>query len=499
MQNRTGCGIISFSITRLLKGAAGVRLFAVSAAIVIIGGALVIIFKRKGWSSKRLAALAMLAVSLLCAWILQDGNELPLTSRPLPFYKLFNLAEYGYQSVLSDLVNYALPYAPAGFFAAFAFPVIGIGIAAAAGLIFSLLFHAPALFGGAAFVSDVYVHAALGMAAGAALFVLAAHLARKKSWFAAVGAAAPSKGRFRASAALLAIIYLGVAFVMIADYGEQYGELYLHRNDVPLPEIVVETSLESDVKRAPIYATGNENPLEAARRLAEVLGMEGEFAQAAAAYVIASPDGGLLTFDATTTWTYEFQGLYSGAAPDVTQAEEAARAYFEERDLLSGMRLGKLIDAEVVTNEHLVGPYDPEGIYSKEIYDALLAEAKKPVGADLLFRLNVGGHDVIGSNEISVSVRGGDTVTRIRKNDPYPVQTATKGVIPPQEAWDKFQAGEGSHTLYEPLVSAALKGVSLCYMLEARGNYLPVWMFELRGNNDKGDTIAFEAYVSALK
>lgn len=52
------------------------RPFAVSAAVVLAGSA-VLFLKRKGWSAKRLAVLTLLVALLLCAWVLQEGRELP--------------------------------------------------------------------------------------------------------------------------------------------------------------------------------------------------------------------------------------------------------------------------------------------------------------------------------------------------------------------------------------------------------------------------------------
>ncbi|MEL7610097.1 MAG: hypothetical protein AAGU74_11415 [Bacillota bacterium] len=472
----------------------------VGAVFIAISLCLVFYFKKNGWSGKRLLALVFLLLSLLLAWLLKKFNTSPVSEQLLPFYKLFNISDYGYQSILSDLVRYALPFMPAGFFLVFVFPGAGILSSMLCGLGVCALFCVPGYLSGNVFIADELVLAAIGMGIGSGVVILLAHFLQKKSWFGSTGLVAPSKGRFRAGFAICALVYLGIALIMIADYGAAYGELQLFRGETPLPaEITADIDLESDQTKASIYSASQEEPLVTAKRIAEAFGMSGDFTEMGGKYAIAAPDGGMLTFSTDGSWEYTYEGAIEGAIPDAQSAETIARTFIRDYAAL-GLSVSDVVSVIVKDNTQALGEYSEESAYSRELYDLLLEEAKKPIGVDIYFNASIDGHSVIGANEVMVSVRAGGTVTRLRKSDADLHEVAIKPIVSVEQAWDQLLSGEGSHTLFDQVQSARLNKFELAYMLEStKGNYLPIWRFFLTGIAENGDSIEFEAYVSALK
>lgn len=474
--------------------------FLVSAVFIAFSLCLILFFKKNGWSGKRLLALGFLLLSLLLAWLLKQTNTSPITQQLLPFYKLFNISDYGYQSILSDLVRYALPFMPAGFFLIFVFPGTGILSSMLCGLGICALFSIPGYLFGDVFIADELVLAALGMGIGSGIVIILAHFLQKKAWFGSTGLTTPSKGSFRAGFMICALVYLGIAFIMIADYGAAYGELQLFRGETSLPsEITLNADLESDQAKAPIYSVSQEEPLVLAGRIAEAFGMSGDFTEMSGKFAIASPNGGMLTFSSDGSWEYTFEGAIEGEIPDVLSAEVFARSFIKDHEAL-GLTINDVVSAVVKDNMQILGEYSEESGYSRELYDILYEEAKKPIGVDIYFNASVDGHSIIGANEVMVSVRAGGTITKLRKNDADLHEVAVKPIINPKQAWDLLLSGEGTYTLFDTVQSAQLNGFELAYMLEStKGNYLPVWRFLLSGTSEDGESINFEAYVSALK
>lgn len=472
----------------------------VCAVFALICAVLLWRFHKNGWEARRLIVLGLFLLSLLGAWIVKRLGPAATSAQPVPFYKLLNISEFGYQSFLADLVQCALPFLPAGILLSLAFPSAGVGIGLLMGLISSLLFALPRYAAGMPFVADEIVYAALGAGTGSGLLILILTIFKKRAWPAKFGLGIPSRKRFWSGFLICAVVYLGIAFTMIADYGTTYGELQLYRGSTPLPEqIEVQAELVSGLKKVPIYAASDEDQVMLAGEISRSFNMEGNFSEVDGKYVIASGDGGMFTYTPGNGWNYEYNMLISGEVPDTEDAEAVAREYFATLGL-EGTELGKTIDIVIKDNTQLIGAYNEESGLTEQAYNALLEEAKKPIGVDLYFRSKIDGHTVIGDNEIMISVRAGDTVTRVRKTGPEISEVAKCSIIRPDAAWEAFLVGEGSHTLYEDISSAVLTDFELAYMLEsAQGNYLPIWCFYLTGIRADGSTLNFECYVPAAK
>jgi len=457
-------------------------------------------FHKGGWESRRLVVLGLFLLSLLGAWVARRLSPAAGAAQPVPFYKLLHIGEFGYQSLLTDLIAYALPFLPMGILLCMAFPGAGVGIALLTGLVASLLFALPRYMAGAPFVADELVYAALGAGTGSGLFTILLALCKKQAWVGSLGLSAPSRKRFWSGLAICLIVYFGIAFTMIADYGTTYGELQLYRGSTPLPETIeVQAELESNLKKVPIYAASEEDQVLLAGEIARAFRMEGNFSEVDGKYVIASGDGGMFTYTPGNGWNYEYSMPAIGDVPNTEESEAIAREYFAALGI-EGLELGKVIDAIVKDNTQLIGAYNEESGLSKEVYDALLEEAKKPVGTDLYFRTKLNGYSLIGDGEIMISVRAGETVIRVRKTGPELREAAKVNIIRPADAWENFLSGEGSHNLYEEIASAAVTDCELAYMLEsAQGYYLPVWCFHLTGTRADSSTLTFECYVPAAK
>lgn len=475
------------------------EILAVSAAFAVLLVIFAILSRKNGWDKKRLILVCAFIITIYLGWLAKQFFEPALTSAPVPFFKLLSLSEYGYLSVLNDLVRYAVPFLPAGILLMFAFPVAGVGASALCGLLASLVMWLPGIIMGRPFVADEHVLAALGMATGTSFVVLFAKLFENKTWFDKTGLVAPTKVRLRVSLGVCIAVYFGVALVMIADYGSAYGELQLFESDTPLPaDMTVACSLDTDIKEATIYSPDTENVLQKAGELANKFGItQNDFTLVDGDYSIASGTGVMLTVAPDGSWTYTFSQLLMGEVPDVELAEDTARDFFKQYDVLT---LGELNEAVEKTNEQYIGEYDPESGYSQEMYEALLQEAKRPIGVDLYFNTRVDGHSIIGSNEVLVCVRADDVIIKVKKNDPELMPMGKQPVVSPQSAWEQLVSEGGAYSLFEPISKATLNSFDLVYMLEsAKGNYLPAWRFKLTGIRENGSSIDFEAYVPALK
>ena len=67
-------------------------------------------FHKGGWESRRLVVLGLFLLSLLGAWVARRLSPAAGAAQPVPFYKLLHIGEFGYQSLLTDLIAYALPF-----------------------------------------------------------------------------------------------------------------------------------------------------------------------------------------------------------------------------------------------------------------------------------------------------------------------------------------------------------------------------------------------------
>ena len=115
----------------------------VCAVFALICALLLRRFHKSGWESRRLVVLGLFLLSLLGAWAARRFSPIAGSAQPIPFYKLMHVGEFGYQSLLTDLITYALPFLPVGILLCMAFPSVGLGIALLTGLAASLLFALP--------------------------------------------------------------------------------------------------------------------------------------------------------------------------------------------------------------------------------------------------------------------------------------------------------------------------------------------------------------------
>lgn len=190
------------------------------AAILGIG-----VYRREG--SVRAAYCVLFCICLGAAYALKLGMADPAGSIFMPFHKLYNFSEYGSAGVLDDLFSYALPYLAAGFLFMPAFPRFRMLGAFIGGLLASLCSRIYFLLDGGGFVTDEYLFAGIGMAAGCALYILAAYIFRKKIDFKEFKLPFPKHSSFVWSLTILLIIYTGIAFTMIFGSHEQIGRAHV--------------------------------------------------------------------------------------------------------------------------------------------------------------------------------------------------------------------------------------------------------------------------------
>lgn len=473
--------------------------FAVIAIVFAALGSVVLLYlRRRGLSKRSATGIALLLLSIYTIWLIKEFIPSPLTSAPVPFYKLFDISEFGYKSVLVDLLKYALPSLPLGLLMACFFAETGMLLSFICGTAAAFFIKLPELFTGP-FIADEYVFAGIGCATGAALYRAALYALRKTSVPCKLGAELPSKRRLRSAFIVLAAVYFGIAFVLIADYGETYSQLQLFSNTVPLPEeLVLNCELNNKESRAAIYTSAGELTDEQMHSLAAALGINTGLIKTENGYMAVDQSRNL-TIYSDGTWEYSDT---STGSEDIPDADEAIRIAIDFINRASGakVKVAAASDTMILTGESLLKPFEEyEGI-TRELYAQMLEEAKKPVAVDVYLVSSVDGFMISGSNEVTVSVGPGGIITSAKIFDPDLKVQAKRKIISQSEAYEMLVSGEGAYTLFEQARSARINACELIYMLNsAQGYHLPVWCFKATVQLSDGTEQEFEAYVPALK
>lgn len=450
--------------------------FIIFAALVLSGVVLCVRSSHKGEGAFGTLYVSLFMLSLYAAFLLKRGNAAQAVDAFVPFYKLFALREYGYASILRDLLCFAAPFFLAGLFIVPALRNVGLFWAAVTGLMASLFFNVYPLFNGMSFVTDEYVYAAIGCATGASVYVLLANLLKKRLPFEKFRLPLPRRSRVRASLVLFSAVYLGIALVMVFDYGTTYAPIQFFESETPLPkDIALECALSSEAGRANIYIPSNVPPSEKAAALVSQLNIAGSVLYQDGTYT-ASDGAAKLTLTDSGSWVYEYGGTPEGELPTAQSAQEAVYAFFGERDLMT-VSLDQTTD--VIEHDDANGALDGYEIYLSTM---------------------VNGMPLVGSSTLVVSVRAGDTVTKIRRYDADVLPSTIVNIISQEKAYLKAAAGDCAYTLFAPATSAVVKSCRLIYMANSsQGYYLPVWMFTCEAAYEDGTTGPFYIYVEAMK
>lgn len=472
---------------------------AVSALYLLLSVFVLAAMKRKGAGIKRLATAGLFSALLLTAYLLRKSYTPAVIAQYIPLYKLFKIAEYGYQSILRDLLLFALPFLPAGLLLPAVFPGAGVIISFLCGAASVFIMDIPSLILGMTFVADEYAYAAFGMAAGTGLSIILMHFLKSNPLFKRLGFLPPFRKNLAGAVLVTGIAYFGIALIMITDFGEIYGELNLFRSDTPLPaDITVSANLSDAAGKAAIYETERQDFLKRGKMTAEKLGIEAEVQYVEDACVFAE-EGYILRFSPDGSWIYTSPEVPEGEVPSKEQAEKLARDFFEQKQP-ANTRLGELNDAAEKTNAHLIPEFTEDLDMTRDQYDELTELLRQPAGYDLYFKSSIDGCAIIGANEVMVSVRQGGIVTEIRKFDGDLKKKEKARIISQKEAYLRLLEGKGAYTLFSPAVSAEICDCELAYMVNsAQGYYLPVWRFKAVASSEDGTKTEFEAYVPAMK
>lgn len=431
---------------------------------------------RRGEGAYGVLYVALFVFSLYLAYLCKRGNTAQATNAFLPFYKLFALREYGYASILRDLLAFGAPFLIAGFLLMPAFVRAGLTTAFATGVLAALAFNVYPLYNGMSFVSDEYVYAGLGCATGASIYALLAHFFKKRPLFEKLRLPVPRRRRVRAAGVMFAAMYFFIALVMVFDYGERYAPIQFFDSDTPLPEtLTLDCELIADSARANIFIPDTSSPANKAEKIARELSIAGDAVYEGSMY-LAQDDFAKLTFTEGGSWVYELLEEPEGEPPTQESARESVFAFFEERELMS-VGLGEVDDVVA----HLGADGAADG------YDLYLSSA-------------ISGMPIIGSSTLVVSVRAQNTVTKIRRYDGDVLASTVINIISQQKAYEKIRAGDCAYTLFAPAVSASIQSCRIVYMANSsQGYYLPVWMFTCLAQYEDGSTGTFEIYVEAKK
>ena len=431
---------------------------------------------KKGEGAYGVLYVALFVFSLYLAYLFKRGNTAQATNAFIPFYKLFALREYGYASILRDLLAFGAPFLLAGFFIMPAFVRAGLTAAFATGLLAALAMNIFPLYNGMSFVSDEYIYAGLGCATGGSIYVLLAHFFKKRPFFEKLRLPIPRRRRVRAAGVVFAAMYFLIALVMVFDYGERYAPIQFFDSDTPLPEtLTLDCELNADAARANIYIPDTSSSADKAEKIAQELGIEGGTVYQDGIY-LAQDEVAKLTFTDGGSWVYELLEEPTGEPPTQESAQESVNAFFAQRELMS-VGLGEVDD--VVAHSGADGTTD---------------------GYDLYLSSAISGMPIIGSSTLVVSVRAQNTVTKIRRYDGDVLASTIVNIISQQKAYDKIRAGDCAYTLFAPAVSASIQSCQIVYMANSsQGYYLPVWMFTCLAQYEDGTTGTFEIYVEAKK
>lgn len=444
--------------------------------LAIAAAAALLAQKRRGAGKPRLACTALFFLALFGANVLKLGNTAPAVSAPIPLYKLFAINEYGYMGVFNDLIAYALPFAAAGLLLAPAFPKCGLFSALFVGAGSAVFLNLYPLFNDAPFVADEYLFAGLGCMTGYCVYVLLAALLRKLRFPERFGLVRPSKRANLAAFLYAAALYFGVAFVMILDHGETYAPIQFFESETPLPDtMTLNCALDSESMKVSLYGPSTQSVYERAFAIALALGVEAPFTASDSVYM-AETDTARLTITESGSWTYDLLTEPVGALPTQVEAIKAVFDLFDSKTLLT-------VSLDSVTD--VVPRHDAHNA---------------PAGYDIYLSTAVGGRPIIGSSTLVVSVRAGNTITKIRRYDGDIIPIAEKTLLSQQRAYEKLQSGDCAYTLFSPAVSATVDNCYLAYMANSsQGYYLPVWVFACTATLEDGSTSAFDVYVEAMR
>lgn len=422
----------------------------------------------------RAAYCLIFCIGLGAAFIFKLGITMPENSVFTPFNKLFNVSQYGCIGIIEDISAYALPYMLAGFLFMPAFPRFKAGGAFAAGVAISLCSRIYYLLEGGSFVSDEYIFAGIGMAAGCALYILAAYALRKKIDFNEFKLPLPRRSGFIWSFAVLLISYIGIALMMIFGYSEPYNDIFFAQSGYELPaDITLACTLDDAAAKLFLYIP-TEQPLE--ERLAAVAQSVGIYNEAVDVYgtYVAEDETGKVTMTEGGSWVYESYAQPEGNLPTADSAVNATFRFFSNRHILS-TDIDKVTDIIERTDE---------------------ANGER-IGYDVYLSSSVNGQPIKGSCAIVVSVRAGDTIIKIRRYDGDIQTGAQLNGISQQKAFEYTLDGKCANTLGGQAISASVTACKLIYMQNPDGYYLPVWEFSGVALYAEGMTGEFNIYVQA--
>ncbi len=435
-----------------------------------------IIMKRNKTPFARIISMILFFAGLFSAWLIKLNYETAAVSVYMPFYKVFEISEYGYTAVLNDLLRYAGPFAIAGFFYMAAFPGIGVIGSLITGIMVSLLFNLRQIITGQPFITDEYLLAGIGMAVGTGVYVIIARLIQKTPVFNSLMMPVPNKGKGIAAWIICSAVYLGISLILIIDFGKGYADLSLFKSDVPLPDdITLSIGLDKSGSIEEIYAYHARSTVEAVGELRDVLMPNGTISYADGGGYMVTDERASLSYAVDHSWVYTLNSISDKSQIlSAQQADELVRTFFENNDLITTELYEQTDCIETESDDGFVEGYD---MYYITAYD---------------------GAPILNNNRVTVSVRGSE-ITRIRKDGPDLVLEAKKHIISQNEAYSRLINGGGAYTLFIEAVSAEITGCNLGYMVNSQGYYLPVWYFTASAVLADGSISEFEAYVPALK
>ncbi len=434
---------------------------------------------RKGDGPFRSLYICLFFIAMFSAFLFKSGNTPQAVNAFVPLYKLFSINQYGYASILSDLLSFAVPFLAAGFLFMPAFPRYGLFRAFLIGGLFALAFNVYPLFNGASFVTDEYLFAGLGSLAGASIYSLLAYLFKKKLPLAELKLPVPLRRRYTASIVLCAIVYFGIAFVMIFDYGEAYAPIQFFDSETPLPkEMALECTLGDETGKEYVYVPTTQDITERATAVALAVDILMPVSNANENGIyIAQNDTGKVTMTENGSWVYEYLGTPEGDLPTKESAANAVFSFFAGKQILS-VELDEITDI-VERKDSATGAF---------------------IGYEVYISTSISGNPIIGSCSIVASVQAGDTIVKIRRYDGDILRGDNVAIISQQRAYEKMLAGDCAYTLFSPAVSAAIKSCELTYMANSsQGYYLPVWTFRCEAVLEDGSSSPFDVYVQAMK
>ncbi len=399
----------------------------------------------------------------------------------VPFYKLFRLSEYGYMSIVDDLLIYLVPYLVAGLLIKNVFRGMSFQFAFIYGTITALIYDIPLfIINGKAFITDEYIYAGLGMMLGLCLYAYISYLVKNKSF---------SKHffKYKRKQALTGLyifigFYMLVALLLIFDSKElssSYGEIHFFKSSIPLPSnIEAEFIPDKESGEAQVYCPDLDMNDSRIITIAHALGIESDTVVKNEDNKSIVDNNSTLNISADGGWTYELINKNpiesdDSYSVDLNEYEIYIKNLFSNKGL--GIELGNMDESTPIYNDETI------------------------IGYDLYYSTMIDSSPIRNSNGIVISIRGNKTITKIRKSDCYIKKLADVKIISQYEAYSKFISGNGAYTLFKGITSAKISSCTLCYMADASmGNYLPVWVFTCVGTDEEGNTVNFTGYVEAI-